>query len=90
MPAGRNSKRGATRPTTTRKQPRKAAAQLPGEKAVRRTAKTVPVASRKVSRAEKKPLGPRPSIGGSTFQKWIESPLGRLGEERRGIPLQYH
>jgi hypothetical protein len=58
MPAGRNSKRSTTRPTTTRKQPRKAAAQLPGEKAVRQTTKTVPVASRKVSRAEKKPLAP--------------------------------
>jgi hypothetical protein len=53
------SRTGSTRRTATRKPTRRAAAQLPGEKAVRGTGKTVPLTPRKASRVEKEPLDPR-------------------------------
>jgi hypothetical protein len=60
MPARkRSTARRATQPTVTRKPRKRAAAQLPGEKAIRQTAKTVPVAPpRKKSAAEKR-ISPR-------------------------------
>jgi len=79
MPARNKSKRGTILPTTTRKQPRKAAAQLPGEKAVRRTVKTVPVANRRPTRAEKKPLAPEAVDRRKHFPEADRKPPRTLG-----------
>ena len=50
---------GSTRRTATRKPARRASAELPGEKAVRGTSKTVPVAPRKASRVQQERLDSR-------------------------------
>jgi hypothetical protein len=60
MPAAKRSGvRRATRPTVTRKLPKRASAQIPGEKAVRQTSKTVPVAPPKKKSAAEKKISPR-------------------------------
>jgi hypothetical protein len=60
MPVTRRAARPAkTQPTATQKKPRRAKAQLPGEKAIKGTDRTVGVAARKVGRAAAMPLAPR-------------------------------
>jgi hypothetical protein len=60
MPASKQSgARRKTQPLVTRKQPQRAAAQLPGEKAIRQTQKTVPVAPPKKKSAAERRISPR-------------------------------
>ena len=55
----RSTPRRATQPTATRKRPKRAVAQLPGEKAVRGTSKTVPMAPPKTKNKVQRRISPR-------------------------------
>lgn len=59
MASTKRTGRKSTRPTLTHKQRKQAKAQIPGEKAVRQTDKTVSVAPKKTTRRQKLPLTSR-------------------------------